>query len=692
MRRSRLKDVVLVPRSQSTWLCVLFVVIFYYRRDKAKHPERESRKEIDAQTCVTAQKFDADYPKFAKSSQTFSGECRALISILVPSYRSKILRYLVLHMGLLGLRTYLSLVVADLDGKIVRHLIGLNGPAFASGLIEWLVLAVPASYTNGMIRYLEGKISLEFRKSLIRYVHDLYIASNQEYYKANSIDGALDGIDHFITSDITKFSSSVAKLYANFGKPALDMFVFSRQLAKNLGGKTLLVIFINYMMTALSLRYVAPSFGKLAARSTKLEGHYRNAHSRVIQNSEEIAFYNGARIEKRNLKSLFGDLLSQLRSALRIECMYSIVEGYVLKYSWSASGYLFASIPVYLPRMVASGESARGNIGNFITNKRIMMSMSDAGGRMMYSIKDLAELAGYMRRVYRLMAMLHRVRKQAYGGRAPKGEYTLASVFGKLEMTATDAVRFENVPIVVPGLGYDLSEGELLLNPLTFEVTSGKSLLIIGSNGTGKSSIARLAAGMWPVYRGLLQRSKSVSFLPQRPYFFSGTLRDQITYPEVGAFVSDATLLRLLERVHLAYLPEREGGFDAVAEWKDVFSGGEKQRILFARILYSNPKFAVIDEGTSAVSADMEGLLYEECKSQGITLLTISHRISLLKYHNAKLEVGLGDDKLEWSLDDTSSSRGWPGLDNEIAHIRGILDKVPELTARREEVIRLLQE
>lgn len=88
--------------------------------------------------------------------------------------------------------------------------------------------------------------------------------------------------------------------------------------------------------------------------------------------------------------------------------------------------------------------------------------------------------------------------------------------------------------------------------------------------------------------------------------------------------------------------------------------------MLFARVLFCDPKFAVIDEGTSAVSADMEGLLYEECKAQGITLVTISHRISLLKYHDAKLEVGLGNDGLAWSLDSSSSTRDWSGLDKEI--------------------------
>jgi len=737
MGHARVKNVDLVPRNKSTLICVLFVVVYYCheRRKGSKRPTETAPAKVCADgklsgdtgvyvpgeaetvTHMTEEKADADYLKFSKLSRPFGGEVGAILSILIPSYRSKILRYLVFHVGLLGMRTYLSLIVANLDGRIVRNLIAADGPAFVSGLIEWLVLAIPASYTNGLIRFLEGKISLEFRKSLVSYVHDLYIAPNQAYYKANGIDGALDGIDHYITNDITRFSSSAAKLYANLGKPTLDLFVFSYQLSKNLGRNALVLIFVNYIATAAALRYISPSFGKLAARGTKLEGYYRNAHSRIITNAEEIAFYDGATIEKKNLKKFFGDLIKHLASATRIESLYSVVEGYVLKYSWSASGYLFASIPVYLPSLVSTVKenvsdrggdtlgaalhvaNEKGNIGKFITNKRIMMSISDAGGRIMYSIKDLAELAGYTRRVYKLLAMLHRVRKQAYHrslDHPGEGVYTLADVNGHFEVDSDERIRFNEVPVVVPGLGSDLSSGEVLLNPLTFEITANESLLIIGSNGTGKSSIARLAAGMWPVYRGLLQRSRHVSFLPQRPYFSYGTLRDQVIYPLTYAeFLqsgfTDSDLMHVLERVRLEYLPGREGGFDVLKEWKDVFSGGEKQRMLFARVLFCDPKFAVIDEGTSAVSADMEGLLYEECKAQGITLVTISHRISLLKYHDAKLEVGLGNDGLAWSLDSSSSTRDWSGLDKEIELTQSFLDSVDQLTARRAEIVALLK-
>lgn len=98
--------------------------------------------------------------------------------------------------------------------------------------------------------------------------------------------------------------------------------------------------------------------------------------------------------------------------------------------------------------------------------------------------------------------------------------------------------------------------------------------------------------------------------------------------------VSDEDIKQILKEVYLDYLIEREGGLDAVNDWNDVLSGGEKQRIAMARLFYHKPTFAVLDECTSAVSVDVEALLYNRSKQLGITLFTVSHRQTLFKFHD----------------------------------------------------------
>jgi ATP-binding cassette, subfamily D (ALD), peroxisomal long-chain fatty acid import protein len=564
----------------------------------------------------------------------------SLMSIMIPRWSSKEAGLLISHAGFLMLRTYLSLVVARLDGEIVRDLVGGHGRAFLWGIVKWCGLGSFASYTNAMIKFLESKVSIAFRTRLTRYIHDLYLNDNLNYYKLANLDGGVgQGADQFITQDLTLFCSAAANLYSSLGKPFVDLCVFNYQLSRSLGPLALVGLLSNYFLTASILRRLSPPFGKLKAIEGRKEGDYRAQHARLIANAEEIAFYNGAEMEKHYLNREYKALRVWMESIYSLKIQYNILEDFILKYSWSAYGYLLSSLPVFLPAwgglggvsemmdLADSGGRERGRMKDFITNKRLMLSLADAGGRMMYSIKDLSELAGYTSRVYTLISTLHRVHASAYYARGRPNElYSLSDVQGTMQK-GFDGVRLENVPIVAPSLWPQ--GGEEIIESLSLIVRRGEHLLISGSNGVGKSAISRVLAGLWPVYRGLVSRPRAngedgIMFLPQRPYLSIGTLRDQVIYPDGEADMRDkrkteADLKRVLDAARLGYLPDREGGWDTRKEWKDVLSGGEKQRMAIARILYHEPQYAFIDEGTSAVSSDVEGLLYETCKERGIS-------------------------------------------------------------------------
>ncbi len=215
-------------------------------------------------------------------------------------------------------------------------------------------------------------------------------------------------------------------------------------------------------------------------------------------------------------------------------------------------------------------------------------------------------------------------------------------------------IKFSDVPLVTPN-------GDVLIRSLNFEVSSGMNVLVCGPNGCGKSSLFRTLGELWPLFGGELHKPNKdkLFYIPQRPYMTLGTLRDQVAYPhskdklkEVG--VTDEDLRSYLDLVSLSYLIEREGGWDSVKDWMDVLSGGEKQRIAMARLFYHKPQFAILDECTSAVSVDVEGFMYDQCKKIGITLFTVSHRKSLWKYHDYALSFdGRGNYDLSAIKEDT---------------------------------------
>jgi len=170
--------------------------------------------------------------------------------------------------------------------------------------------------------------------------------------------------------------------------------------------------------------------------------------------------------------------------------------------------------------------------------------------------------------------------------------------------------------------------------------------MVTGPNGSGKSSLFRIIGELWPLHSGIVYkpRKEDILFVPQRPYLVLGTLRDQIIYPHSRAEmeannVTDEDLKKLLWIVDSTGKILSNWTLDDEKDWFHAFSGGQKQRIAMARLYYHCPEYAVLDECTSAVSAEVEGRMYNAARDLGITLFTVSHRSSLKAFHTSLLSL-----------------------------------------------------
>ncbi|EIE76971.1 hypothetical protein RO3G_01675 [Rhizopus delemar RA 99-880] len=515
------------------------------------------------------------------------------------------------------------------------------------------------------------------------------------FYAVGNLDDRIKNADQCITVDTMKFSNSLAELYSNLAKPVLDVFIYNYQLSRNVGFEGVFIGTAIVNLSSMVMRKYTPSFGKMVAEEQKLEGEFRFRHSRLIDNAEEISLFDGQEIEKAELDKSYYALIRHVNRIFRIRIPHGMMEDFVIKYFWGACGLLLCSVPVFfkVPGLESLDASVGGRTESFVTNRRLLLSSSDAAGRIMYAYKEVTELAGYTSRVNDLLQVFEDVKVGKYQKNLVSSvsiESNAKTLQGRGNIVKSENIEFENVPIVSPN-------GDILVPKLTFHVKPGMHLLIVGPNGCGKSSLFRILGGLWPVYGGTVHKPshKDIFYIPQRPYLSLGTLRDQILYPDTvedmkKKNVSDQDLLEILKVVQIEHIVQREGGWESEKDWSLSLSGGDKQRvscfgsnIAMARLFYHAPRYSILDECTSAVSMDIEKIMYTHATALGISLLTVSHRPSLWKYHNFILQYDGQGGYVFTKLDAEKRL----ALQEEKNLIEQKLQEIPKLQARIQELL-----
>jgi putative ATP-binding cassette transporter len=190
----------------------------------------------------------------------------------------------------------------------------------------------------------------------------------------------------------------------------------------------------------------------------------------------------------------------------------------------------------------------------------------------------------------------------------------------------------------VHGLELDVPQGKPLLAATSIDFKPGESVLVTGPSGAGKSTLFRALAGIWPYWRGRIQLPKGARllFLPQKPYLPIGSLRRAVTYPGDAAQSRDDEVRDALEAVGLRALGTE---LDRSENWAQVLSGGEQQRLAFARALLNKPDWLFLDEATASLPEEAENALYGLLKERlpGTTLVSVGYRESLRPHHAREL-------------------------------------------------------
>lgn len=343
-----------------------------------------------------------------------------------------------------------------------------------------------------------------------------------------------------------------------------------------------------------------------------LEANFRHHMVRVREYSEAIALDGGERVERRQLDLRFSAVMGNYLRLIRNQ----------KQLTWFSS--FFAQAAVIFPLIVAAPRFFSGAI-----QLGQLMQINSAFGRVQDSLSWLVDN-------YMSVAVWKATTDRLTGFEQSVATQSRDHAGLTHQRTRDDDARAAP-DIAARELHIGLPDGRTLIDGTTLQVAPGDTVLVHGPSGSGKSSLFRTLAGIWPHARGQVRMPARTMFIPQRPYFPDGPLRDALAYPEPAAAYSDDDLRAALRE---ALLPQLAEQLDRADAWGQKLSGGEQQRLAIARVLLKKPAWVLADEATSALDEDAEATLYQrlvrQVQAAGGAIVSIAHRSTLGAHHRRR--------------------------------------------------------
>ncbi len=522
---------------------------------------------------------------------------------------------LTLLLALLVLATAVDVAFTEGNGAVIEALNVRSAPRFwgtAAGLIAIYLVTLPVQFLN---TYGQERFAIAWRGRSTGVLSEAYL-SGQAYYRMEA-SGSIDNPDQRIADDVQRAVVSSTSLFFGFCASLLALAAYVLVLFGISGTLVLTLVIATVAGNAVILRLVR-RLAALTFRQQALEADFRFALMHLRRHAESIAFLRGEPWERAGLGRRFSRVLANLERVIRWRAFVGQGTG------------LYGFLMQFVPYLVLSGAyfSGRVSLGQLTVG-------SIAFGQVQAALSFLVDRADDFSGLF---ASLHRIGElRAATGARPAG--TPATPVGP-------ALRLQRLSVANPG-----GDG-LLVRELDLQLSAGERLLISGPSGCGKTSLLRVLCGLVPAAGGRMAAPAETEWmvLPQKPYLALGSLRDQLLYtlPPGAGGVGEEELRRALIQARLEPLLRRYPDLEAETDWEQVLSGGEQQRLGFARLLLRRPAFVMLDEATSALDLATEAHLYGLLRQARMAVISVGHRPSLTAFHDRVLRL---DGQGGWSLE-----------------------------------------
>jgi putative ATP-binding cassette transporter len=477
------------------------------------------------------------------------------------------------------------------------------------------------------IVYARMRMQRRWRLWLSERLIDRWLAKGR-YYQLNFIPGEHQNPEYRIAEDVRVATEAPVDFATGILTAVLTAATFigvlwsvGGSLTLDRGGTSLTIpgflviaVVIYCIVISGGMTIIARLFIPVMEAKNQSEAELRYALTRLRENGESIAILGGEEEERTELRRLMGNVVG---------VWARVAKQYMRTTGVSHGNFIIASvIPIILcaPKYLAGTMS----LGEVMQAAAAFIQVQYAFNWIVDNYPRLADWTASARRVSQLIVSLDGLDRTEQD----KSVGSIVRVEGK------------DAAIRLRGLSVALTDGTIVIDDADVRVELGEKVLLAGESGTGKSTLVRAIAGLWPWGEGevMIRPGAKLFLMPQRPYIPLGTLRRAVTYPLPVDSMDDDTLRTALSEVGLDHVAER---LDEEAPWSNVLSGGEQQRLSFARLLLHRPDIVVMDESTSALDTDSQARLMTRLGEllPDMAVISVGHRAELEQFHERKLNL-----------------------------------------------------